>query len=64
MTPSCKEVARLISEGLDKELPAEQQARLRAHYAICRGCSSLRDRLAFLRRAMAKVADRGGSGKD
>lgn len=64
MTLTCREVARLISEGLDKELPAEQQARLRAHYAICRGCASLRERLAFLRRAVGKAADRGDGGKD
>ena len=64
MTLTCKEVARLLSEGLDRDLPAEQQVRLRAHYAICRGCASLRDRLAFLRRAVSRVADRGEPGKD
>lgn len=64
MTLTCKEVARLISEGLDRDLPSEQQARLRAHYAICRGCASLRDRLAFLRRAVGGAADRGDGGKD
>jgi predicted anti-sigma-YlaC factor YlaD len=62
MTITCKEVARLVSEGLDKELPAEEQLRLRAHLAICRGCRSLSDRLAFLRRAMRKIVDRGDSG--
>jgi predicted anti-sigma-YlaC factor YlaD len=51
-----------VSEGLDKELPADAQLRLRAHLAICRGCQSLSDRLAFLRRAMRKIADRGESG--
>ncbi len=64
MTLTCKEVARLISEGLDQDLPPDQQVRLRAHYAICRGCASLRERLAFLRRAVGKAADRGDSGKD
>jgi predicted anti-sigma-YlaC factor YlaD len=62
MTITCKEVAQLVSEGLDKELPAEEQLRLRAHLAICRGCRSLSDRLAFLRRAMRKIVDRGDSG--
>jgi predicted anti-sigma-YlaC factor YlaD len=64
MTLTCKEVARLISEGLDRELPSEQQVRLRAHYAICRGCASLRDRLAFLRRAVSQVAERNSDRKD
>jgi len=63
MSLTCKEVSRLISEGLDQDLPAERQALLRAHLAICRGCDSLRERMAFLRRAMRKVAERDDSGK-
>jgi len=59
MRVTCKEAARLISEGLDQDLPAERQALLRAHLAICRGCDSLRERMAFLRRAMRKIAERG-----
>jgi predicted anti-sigma-YlaC factor YlaD len=62
MTITCKEVSRLVSEGLDKELPAEEQLRLRAHLAICRGCKNLSDRFAFLRKAMRKIVDRGDSG--
>jgi len=62
MTITCKEVSRLVSEGLDKELPAEEQLRLRAHLAICRGCKNLSDRFAFLRKAMRKIIDRGDSG--
>jgi predicted anti-sigma-YlaC factor YlaD len=63
MTITCKEVSRLVSEGLDKELPADEQLRLRAHLAICRGCRSLADRMAFLRRAVKKIVDREDSGK-
>lgn len=62
MTITCKDAARLVSEGLDKELPVEDQLRLRAHLAICRGCKSLSDRLAFLRKAVRKIVDRGDSG--
>mgnify|MGYP001382623631 CR=1 FL=1 len=62
MTITCKEASRLVSEGLDKELPPEQQLRLHAHLAICRGCKSLSDRFAFLRNAMRKIVDRGDSG--
>jgi len=64
MSLTCKEVARLVSEGLDRELPVEKQALLRAHYAICRGCSNLRDRMAFLRRAMRNLKDAGGADGD
>ena len=62
MTINCKEAARLVSEGLDKELPVEERLRLRAHLAICRGCKNLSDRLAFLRKAVRKMVDRGESG--
>jgi len=58
MSLTCRETARLLSEGLDRELPPERQALLRAHLAICRGCDSLRERLAFLRRAMRRTAER------
>lgn len=61
MSLSCKQVVRLISEGLDRDLPAEQLALLRAHYAICRGCASMRERMAFLRRAMQNLTERGKS---
>ena len=58
MTLSCKEATRLISEGLDKELPPDAQLRLRAHRAICRGCMAVRERMEFLRRALRNLADR------
>ncbi len=48
----------MISEGLDRELPANEKLRLHAHLLICRGCQSLSDRLAFLRRAMRNLGDR------
>ena len=62
MTLSCKEVTRLVSQGLDKDLAPEEQLRLRTHFAICRGCRSISDRLAFLRRAVRRIAsgDKGG----
>jgi predicted anti-sigma-YlaC factor YlaD len=62
MTITCKEAARMVSEGLDKDLPAQEQIRLRAHLAICRGCRALGDRFTFLRSAMRRIADRGDSG--
>ena len=63
MTVTCKEAARMVSEGLDRNLPPEQQLRLRAHLAICRGCRVLADRMAFLRRAMRRIVERGEPGE-
>lgn len=63
MSITCKEAARLVSEGLDQALPAEARLRLQAHLALCRGCQSLAERLAFLRRAMKRAVDRDDPGQ-
>ena len=63
MTVTCKEAARLISEGLDRDLSPEVRLRLHAHLAICRGCRSIGDRMAFLRRAVLKIIVRGDDGR-
>ena len=36
---SCKEATRLVSEGLDRELPFWRRMSLRLHVLMCRGCS-------------------------
>ena len=60
---TCKEAAHMVSEGLDKDLSADEKLRLHAHLAICRGCRSIGDRMAFLRRAMQKIVSRGDDEK-
>ena len=56
---SCREVTRLISQGLDRNLGVKDQLRLRTHFLICRGCRSVNERMAFLRRAVARIVFRG-----
>ena len=63
MTITCKQAAQMVSEGLDKDLPPDAKLRLHAHLAICRGCRSISERMAFLRRAIGKIVERGKSGK-
>jgi predicted anti-sigma-YlaC factor YlaD len=62
MTISCKQAAQLLSEGLDRNLPLSDRLRLYTHLAVCRGCRSIGERFAFLRRAMQEIADTGDSG--
>lgn len=57
MMLSCKEVTRLVSQGLDRKLSFSERVRLRVHLGICDGCTNFRDQMAFLRAAMAKLAD-------
>ncbi len=60
MMLSCNEASRIVSEGMDRRLSAGERLRLHAHLVICRGCRAVSRRLAFLRRATQKLADRGG----
>jgi predicted anti-sigma-YlaC factor YlaD len=55
---TCREVSRLVSQGLDRELGFAERVRLRVHLAICDGCTNFSRQMAFLRRAMAKLAER------
>jgi len=48
----CKEVSRLISEGLDRDMPAPERARLRYHFVICQTCRTVDEQMRFLRRAV------------
>ena len=51
----CKEVSRLISEGLDQAMPAPERARLRYHFVICQTCRTVEEQMKFLRRAMKQL---------
>jgi predicted anti-sigma-YlaC factor YlaD len=51
----CKEVSRLLSNGLDKALPAPERARLRLHFVICETCRNVNEQMQFLRRAMRSM---------
>jgi hypothetical protein len=48
----CKEVSRLISEGLDQAMPAPERARLRYHFVICQTCRTVEEQMKFLQRAV------------
>ena len=41
MMLSCKEVTRLVSQGLDRELSLGERTMLRFHFVICRGCRNV-----------------------
>ena len=51
----CKEVSRLISEGLDLAMPAPERARLRYHFVICQTCRTVDEQMKFLRRAVKEM---------
>ena len=57
MMLNCKEVSRLVSQGLDRRLGFGERLRLRIHLAICDGCSNFDNQMAFLRKAVARLGE-------
>ena len=55
MLLSCKEVSRIVSQGLDRDLGFGERVRLRVHLAICDGCANFTKQLAFLRTAVQRL---------
>ena len=54
---SCKQASRIVSQGLDRDLGFTERVRLRVHLAICDGCTNFSRQMAFLRKAMARLAE-------
>jgi putative zinc finger protein len=58
MMLSCKEASRLVSQGLDRRLGFAERLALRLHLLICDGCTNFSRQVAFLQKAIARLADR------
>jgi hypothetical protein len=58
MMLTCKEAARLVSQGLDRRLGLAERLALRLHLLVCDGCTNFARQVAFLRRALSRLADR------
>lgn len=52
---SCKEVTRLVSQGMDRRLPFGRRVALRVHFAICDGCTNFSKQMQFLRDAVRQL---------
>jgi hypothetical protein len=57
MMLKCKEVTRLVSQGLDRQLGVGERVQLRLHLALCDGCSHFKKQMAFLRKAMGRLGE-------
>jgi len=56
MMLSCKESARLLSQGLDRDLAFGERIALRVHLAICNGCRNADAQFRFLRLAVKQLS--------
>ncbi len=54
---TCKETARLISEGLDRKLSLWQRMNLRLHLMMCGACSAYRRQVETLNRIVRRRFD-------
>lgn len=50
---SCKEVTKLVSENLDRDLPLLRRLGLRLHVMMCKGCSAYRRQIESLNKLVA-----------
>jgi predicted anti-sigma-YlaC factor YlaD len=54
LKPTCREVHRLTSEALDRNLSPVEHIRMRAHFLVCRACRNFSRQLDAIRHAMKK----------
>jgi hypothetical protein len=50
--PTCREVHRLVSEGMDRDLSLVERTRMRLHLMVCEACTRFTGQMDLLRRAM------------
>lgn len=60
LKPTCREVHRLASERLDRELTLVEQLRMKLHLLVCDACRTFDAQLDLMRRAMRRLSDDGG----
>ena len=49
--PTCREVHRLVSEGLDRELSMIERGRVGVHLLVCVACTRFNHQMDLLRQA-------------
>lgn len=52
LKPTCREVHRLVSEGMDRDLTMVERARMRLHLLVCAACTRFNTQMDTLRKAM------------
>ena len=63
-TPTCPEVTRILSLGMDKELPLTTRIKLRIHYLMCSFCERYAKQLKYIRQVSREFPDKIGKVSD
>ncbi|MES2535320.1 MAG: zf-HC2 domain-containing protein [Pseudomonadota bacterium] len=56
LKPTCREVHRLTSERLDRDLTLVERARMGVHLLVCAACRNFGGQMALIRRAMRQTS--------
>jgi hypothetical protein len=63
-TPTCPEVVRILSLGMEKELPLLTRAKLRVHFLMCSFCQRYMEQLKYMRHVAREFPEKIGEISD
>src|SRR6266542_2354774 len=63
-TPTCPEVTRILSLGMDKPLPLSTRIKLRIHYLMCSFCERYARQLKYMREVASEFPEKIGEVSD
>lgn len=67
LLPTCRDMSRLLSDAMDRDLPFHMRARMRLHLLTCVLCERYKDQLHLIREALRKddagMEDKGSAKK-
>ena len=63
-TPNCPEVTRILSLGMDKDLPLLTRIKLRIHYLMCAFCERYMQQLKYIRQVARDFPEKIGEISD
>jgi len=63
-TPTCPEIVRILSLGMDKELSLMMRIKLRIHYLMCSFCERYMKQLKYIREVLREFPEKIGDVSD
>ena len=63
-TPTCPEVVRILSLGMDKQLSLMMRMKLRIHYLMCSFCERYMKQLKYIRQVSREFPEKIGEISD
>ena len=63
-TPTCPEVIRTLSLGMEKQLPLLTRVKLRIHFLMCSFCQRYMEQLKYMRHVAREFPDKIGEVSD